>query len=60
MKSTIARCRPKRMAASLPSTLDGMASSAAMTLTVTGSSSAEPPFRAATKAQNATIQVLSA
>ena len=60
MNSTMARCRPKRMAVSLPMMLDGMASTAAMTLTVIGSSNAEPPLRAATKVQNATIQVRSA
>ncbi len=48
MNSTMARCRPKRMAASLPMMLDGMARTAAMTLTVIGSSSAEPPLRATT------------
>ena len=53
--------RPEiKWAVSLPMMLDGMASTAQMTLTVIGSSSAEPPLRATTKVQNATIQVLSA
>ena len=53
----MARCRPHRIAASFPRTLDGMARIATRKLTVIGVSTAEPSWRAATNAQKATIQV---
>ena len=53
----MARCRPHRIAASLPRTLEGMARMATRKLTVIGVSTAEPSWRAATNPQKATIQV---
>jgi hypothetical protein len=44
----IARCLPKRIAASLPRILDGMASTVASTLTVIGWASDDPPLLATT------------
>ena len=57
MTALIARWRPKRKAASLPSTLAGRDSSVTMTLTVIGPSNALLSLCARTKVQNATIHV---
>src|SRR5262249_37466558 len=45
MTAVMARCRPKRKAASLPSTLAGSDSSVTMTLTVIGPTNALSPLR---------------
>ena len=53
----MARCRPKRSAASLPSTLAGSDSNVNRTLIATGPQSTSLALRAATNVQNETIHV---